>query len=630
MRRGATTAALLGLLWLGALAPAAATATARTVQLPASLAPAGVTKFPQRSYRLTAPARRVLRPQDVTVTENGNPVSRLTLASANGQSPREFGAMLVIDASSSMRGRAIHGALAAARALARQRSGAQQIGVIVFNETPKVLLAPTDDQRAIDEVLARTPALAPQTHIFDAVSTALDLLDQGGITAGSIVLLSDGSDTGSTTAGDAVAARARKANVSIFTVGLRSGAFDSSGLKELAAAAHGRYRPAASVSDVHRILRDLGAQLASDYLIRYRSPSAPGSDVTVAVRVGGVDELATSSYTVPGGATFVLVSDNFWTSGLGLALTALLSAVLLALALWAVLVRRSRGPGLRDRIGGFVSMPDDVSPPTDAVLNGRAATGAERSLERLRWWAGFKRDVEIARLEADPVRIVTVTALATLVLGALLVTITGIPLVGAFALVVPWGVRVFLRVKLERQRTKFTDQLPDMLQGAASAIRAGHGLVAALSLIADDAPEPSRREFLRVVADEGLGVPLEGALGVVQQRMNNREVLQIALVAQIQREAGGNMAEVLDRITDTLRQRGELRRMVKALTAQGRLSRWVVTALPIALLLAITVANPTYVHPLYTTGLGVFMLLVALVMMFLGSVVIGKIVDFKV
>jgi tight adherence protein B len=212
----------------------------------------------------------------------------------------------------------------------------------------------------------------------------------------------------------------------------------------------------------------------------------------------------------------------------------------------------------------------------------------------------------------------------------LLAAITGLPLVGLFALAIPWGVRTWVRISLERQRELFCDQLPDILQGAASAIRAGHGLVAALSEVAEQAPEPSRAEFIRVVSDEALGVPMDEALRSLQRRMNSREVLQIALVAQIQREAGGNMAEVLDRITDALRQRGELRRMVKALTAQGRLSRWVVTAIPLALLLVVSVANPRYVDPMFTTALGLFLLILAGTLMLIGSLVIGKIVNFKV
>lgn len=624
MRRLALSAALLALLAHDAAAAAAPS------QERARIAPVGSPTFPERSYRLAVPARRGLAAEDVVVTENGGRVAKLSLASAEAARAGEFGSILVIDASASMHGRAIREAIAAARVLAGQRTGSQQIGIIAFNRNPRVVLAPTDDQAAIDAALSATPALAPQTRIFDAVNAALDLLDDANISAGSIVVLSDGSDTGSLISADPVAQRARKANVTIHTVGLRSRAFNSRELQDLAVAGRGRYSAAASVSDLRGIFRVLGAQLASDYLVRYRSAARPGREVTVAIRVTGVEGIALSTYRAPGGASYVQVKDSFWTSGLGAVLTGLLFAVLVALALWILLARRGRGPTVRERVRGFVSMPGDESPARDTVLTGRASSNAERSLEKTQWWTAFRDDVEIARIEATPMRIVTSTVLATLVCMFLLVTISGLALVGAFALAIPWGVRAWVRVKRDRQRALFTDQLPDVLQGSASAIRAGHGLVAALSMVAEDAPQPSRNELRRVVSDEALGVPLDEALRVVQHRMDSRDVMQIALVAQIQRESGGNIAEVLDRITETLRQSAELRRMVKALTAQGRLSRWVVTALPLVLLLVISLLNPAYIRPLFTETLGLIMLAVACGMMFVGSLVIGKIVNFTV
>jgi tight adherence protein B len=605
----------------GAAAPAAGTA---------ALTQAASARFPERAYRLTVPARRGLRPQDLRVTENGEPVRRLSLVSADGARGRQFGAVLVIDASSSMRGRAIRNAVAAARDLAAQRRSAQRIGVVAFNGTPKVLLAPTDDPRAIAAALRGTPRLAPQTRIFDAVGAALDVLARARVSAGSIVVLSDGSDTGSRVSAQAIARRARAADVAIYTVGLRSGAFDSGELRHLAGAGGGRYVAAESVFDLRRIFRALGVQLASDYLLGYRSAARPGRQVTVAVRVRGVDAIATSAYEVPGGTTFVEVKRSIWTSAAGADIAAVLCAVLLAFGLAVLLVRRVRAPTLRERMRGFVSLPGDAAGAEEKALGARAAGAAVRSLERTRWWTAFKRDAAIAGIAAEPIQIVAAAAAATLVVAYALVSLTGIALVGLFALVVPWGARTWLRVRLERRRAQFTEQLPDMLQGTASAIRAGHGLVAALSMVAEEAAEPSRTEFLHVVADEALGVPLEEALRVVQRRMDSRDVLQIALVAQIQRESGGNMAEVLDRVVDALRQRGELRRMVSALTAQGRLSRWVVTALPLVLLLVVSVADPHYVNPLFTTSLGLTLLAMAGAMMAAGSLVIGKIVNFEV
>jgi tight adherence protein B len=149
-------------------------------------------------------------------------------------------------------------------------------------------------------------------------------------------------------------------------------------------------------------------------------------------------------------------------------------------------------------------------------------------------------------------------------------------------------------------------------------------------VVVDDAPEPSRSEFRRVVADEQLGVPLDHSLEVVARRMDNRDLDQVALVATLQRDTGGNTAEVLDRVTDTVRARFELRRLVKTLTAQGRMSRWVVSLLPLGLFTVITLMNPGYLRPLYTHTSGRILLVISVIMIVSGSLVIRRIVNFKV
>lgn len=619
MKRLAATLAVLGLALTGA-APAQAAPEVR-------LASAGSTSDTHRAFRMTLPSRQALGPADVKVTENGDPVMDVELSSGAGASSSAFGVVLVIDASASMaRDGAIGGAVLAARELARQRHGAQRIGIVAFNDRTQVLLAPTADAAAIDRALSVAPALAPQTHVFDAIDRALGLLQESKVAVGSIVLLSDGGDTGSTVPASAVARRARAAHVPIYTVGLRSGAASVGELQRLAAAGGGRSIPATSVAALRPIFRDLGAQLAGDYLLRYRSRAAAGRKVTVAVRVPG--GILTTDYAAPGRPVASARAGTFWTSSLGLAVTAGTAAVLLALALWLLVVRRARPQTPTERIRGFVS-PDEEFIVTRAPVYTAPAEG--RGLEgRHPRWDAFVLDVEIGRIERDPGSIVLLTVTATVLGLVILVLASGLPLVGVLALGIPWGVRAWVRMARNRQCRKFTDQLPDVLQAASSAVRAGSGLVAALNSVADEAPEPSRTEFLRVLADEALGVPLEEALRSIEVRMGSRDILQIALVSQIQRESGGNIAEVLDRITEAMRQRGELRRMIGALTAQGRLSRWVVSALPVGLLVIMSLLNPEYVKPLFTEPLGIVMLVIAGGMMSMGSMVIGKIVDFQV
>jgi tight adherence protein B len=212
----------------------------------------------------------------------------------------------------------------------------------------------------------------------------------------------------------------------------------------------------------------------------------------------------------------------------------------------------------------------------------------------------------------------------------LLKLIFGSVLLALAALAIPFGVRIFIRRRVDQVRNQFAEQLPDNLQVLASALRAGHSLVGALSVVVDDAPEPSRSEFRRVVADEQLGVPLDHSLEVVARRMDNRDLDQVALVATLQRDTGGNTAEVLDRVTDTVRARFELRRLVKTLTAQGRMSRWVVSLLPLGLFTVITLMNPGYLRPLYTHTSGRILLVISVIMIVSGSLVTRRIVNFKV
>ena len=133
-----------------------------------------------------------------------------------------------------------------------------------------------------------------------------------------------------------------------------------------------------------------------------------------------------------------------------------------------------------------------------------------------------------------------------------------------------------------------------------------------------------------MVADEQLGIPLEDALQTVARRMDNRDIEQVALVSSLQRETGGNAAEVLDRVIENIRERQGLRRLVRTLTAQGRLSRWIVSALPVGLLLLISAINPAYMKPLFHHTSGKVILAVGAIMIVAGSLVIKKIVEIKI
>ncbi|MDQ1372840.1 MAG: tight adherence protein, partial [Actinomycetota bacterium] len=315
-------------------------------------------------------------------------------------------------------------------------------------------------------------------------------------------------------------------------------------------------------------------------------------------------------------------------------LTAVL-VVILALLLGAAVyaIARPKAADVRQRVGAFVPEPErleDLLPSEALAPATQVLRGAEGRLSRYQWWETFKLDIEIGRVDVPPVRLV----LAALVVGlggavAAAASIGNVGVVIVF-LLIPVLVVVWVRVRAQRQRRIFDEQLPDNLQVIASGMRSGQSFVGAMDMAAADADDPARTEFQRVVADDQLGVPLATAVRNVAHRMRSTEFEYVGLVAQLQRETGGNTAEVIDRVTETIRDRAQIRRSIQTLTAQGRLSGAVVSLLPVGIGLIISISRPHYLDPMFHSTLGVAALVVAGVGIIAGWMTIRRIVNIKV
>jgi tight adherence protein B len=590
------------------------------------LTPIGKLTFPERGYLVDFPGKVAVGEDDVRVWENGHRTQDPSFVPAR-TSKQRFGVMLVIDASNSMRGRALRDAFAAARAFASELGTGTQVGLVTFNLRSRVVVAPGHGRTALTRALSRVPATSSGTRINDAVGRAVDLLRAQGVASGSVVLLSDGADTGSRTHASELAVRVRDAHVRIFTIGLRSRSFESGSLRQLAAASGGAYSTASSSRQLQAIYRRIGSQLAGEYVLRYRSQARPGELVKLFLQISGQGS-SLLSYTAPLPAEGARPSllDRFWSSSWSFVIVALLAASLLFAAVLALL--RGGRSSLRDRIAHFVARDETPEEGDRRTVVSALVAHTERSLERTPWWARFQEELEIAEITVSPALIVLGSIVGTLLAAVLLALIS--PVFSVFALTVPLAVRGLCRHRLRKVRDEFAEQLPETLQVLASALRAGHSFVGGLSVVVADSEGPMLREFRRVVADEQLGVPLEEALRQVAQRMANADLEQIALVAELQRRTGGNMAEVLDRVVETVRGRFDLRRLVKTLTAQGRMARWIMTALPVILFAAVSVLNPGYEATLYESTGGQIALAVAGLMLVAGSLAIKKIVEIKV
>jgi tight adherence protein B len=616
---------ILGLAAAGLLSAVAGANAAGGVQL----VEIGRVRFPDRGYLVDFPSGKKLHRKNVQVLENGRSVQRFSIVPLQA-APQTFATILVIDASNSMRGRPFEAALDAARTFVARKNASEEIGVVTFNGSSQVLSAPTPAAGSVKRALARPPALKGATHIYDAVGRSLTILAERDVSAGAIVVLSDGGDTGSQSEVDEVIQRARAAHVRIFTVGLNSGSFDPQPLAAMAEQTGGVFHRARSASDLQVIYAGLGTKLANQYVLEYRSRVQPKTSVEVTVRVDG-GSTATAQYSAPEPGTIAPFKrsffERFWLSSASVVVAGLLGAALAAYAAIALL-RRPRSTLVR-RMGSFVSLGQGAGDEKPRrLLSERLFAETEQSLSKTRWWAPMQKALEIAGITMPPEQIVVGTVVTTLLVAFLLFSIA--PILVIFAFGVPMLVHGAIQRKLAKVRGAFAEQLPDNLQVLASALRAGHSFVGALAVVAQDAPEPSRSELQSVVADEQLGVPLEDSLRDVGERMANRDLEQIALLAELQKRAGGNMAEVLETVIDTIRSRFDLQRLIKTLTAQGRMARWVLTLLPVFLAGVIGLLNPGYMKPLFVSSGGRFALVMATVMVIAGSLAIKRIMNIKV
>jgi tight adherence protein B len=177
-----------------------------------------------------------------------------------------------------------------------------------------------------------------------------------------------------------------------------------------------------------------------------------------------------------------------------------------------------------------------------------------------------------------------------------------------------------------RRRRAFADQLEGTLQTIAGSLRAGYGLVQAISTVATESPAPTSIEFNRVVVENRLGRSLEDSLKAMVRRLDDEDFGWVVEAIEIQREVGGNLAEVLDTVTGTIRDRNMIRRQIHSLSAEGRLSAYILLGLPFVIAGFIATISPDYLAELTDTTVGKIMLAGAGVMMFLGGLWIRKII----
>ena len=633
------TALVTVLAALVVLGPGAATATADEAL---SLEVEAGSTYPYVSLLVTVPgaiAATALDPANVVVSEAGQPRSA-TLTPIAGD---RVEVVIVIDTSGSMAGAPIDAARQAAASFVDRVPAGARVGVVGFGATASVAIALSADRGAVKTAIAGLQA-GGETALYDGVLLALDQIPLAGSLRRQLVVLSDGADTASVASLAEVTARLATSGVRLDAVVLATGQGDESALQQMSQSGRGTFARAVEAASLATIYDELGRSVANQYRIAFTAtghgvtllhvevrtergravgylqldfPPAPATSPpsTVVTAPGAAGEQSAATTPQQAEPPVLMQSAGRWLLVAGAA------AWFLAIAIGAAMVslpsRRSLLARTRDR--------GSVNRSTPSALGQRLSALADTALERRGVRGRLNAALERAGIELRPgefVMIVTVTAVCSLLLFSL---IWG-PLVGIlFAALPVVGAKVVVGVATRRRQRAFTAQLSDALQLMSNSLRTGYAVTQAMNVVATEAESPIRDEFRRVLLEVRLGRNLPEALRAMAERVTGEDVNWMIQAMEINREVGGDLAEVLDNVAVTIRERDQIRRQVQAVSAEGRLSAYVLVALPIVLGGVLALLNPDYFSEL-THGVGLVLVGIGAAMLVAGSFVLNRLV----
>jgi tight adherence protein B len=303
-----------------------------------------------------------------------------------------------------------------------------------------------------------------------------------------------------------------------------------------------------------------------------------------------------------------------------------------------VALARPRGAWVRSRLEPYGGPADASGTTHDAGAETalwrpqveRIHGVAGRLLHKTNYGARLERQLDRAHMHASAGAVVLWSLLLGVGLATVLSVIGRSPLLAAIGcavgLVAP---SMHIARKGARRMRAFEAQLPDVLMTISGSLKVGQSFNHSLKAIVDEGNAPASEEFARVLADAKLGRPMDEALAAMADRVDSADLRFVMMSVAIQREVGGSLATLFQTISDAVRQRQQFRRRVKAVTATGRSSAYVLLALPFFTAALIAVISPNYLKPLFTTNVGRVSLVAMLVMMVLAGFILKKIVTIK-
>lgn len=559
-------------------------------------------------------------------------------------------AILVLDASGSMSGARIKAARQAASGFINAMSPQVSVGLVTFNDNVRVIAEPTRDRASLAKAITAVKPTG-DTSLYDAVIAAIAQVPAGA--RARIVVLSDGKDTVSRATLARVQSAVGAADTPVDVVSIQPSAQEITTLRSIADAGDGSVRTTSSATELVRAFADastaFGARVRLGVLVP-DSIDASGKTLAASVAIGSqvldqttqlprltsLQPVVDAAEAVPTASPSAAIpASTMRDTVLPITLALLVALCLFLIAYVIIKARHQRRTAerieqvLHYRTG---SQHSSASLAMSARERPARLVWLDRQLARVIDAKAMAAKLSAAEFDLTPAAWLLVrvgAALVLIVVTSLVVRSIWIGLL--VGIVLAWlGSWMVLQSRVAKRQRAFADSLPDFLMLLASGLRAGLSFTHALETAAEEDKGEVGRQIRRALREVQVGASLDSALMDCANRMNNEDLRWTVTALGVQREVGGNLSSILDSAATTIKGRYELRREVRTLSAEGRLSAYILVALPLGVFAFLVVFRREYISLLWTDPLGIVMLVGLALAMLVGWLWMRSIVRIKV
>ncbi len=611
--------------------------------------------FPNISFYVSFTDDSKIGPQELTednfsVTENGKEVGNLEIKKII-EAGEPLGIALVIDSSGSMTGEPIENAREASLVFINAMRSIDKISVIGFSDSAILYSSFTSDKQGLENAIKSISA-GGETALFDGVLKGIDqFTNYKDLKHRYLVVLSDGSDTISKGSAIECINKAISSGVTIYSIALLSAEYNPEELENIAASTNGGFLKTSDSGELFNLYENISEKIRNQYKINYRSIVTGSEKISARIFLnsGAYEDSVYINYDNPfvtlSGSEVVTKAQssismkkisvlNFWWMKMLIYVLIFVSVTLIIYIISTIMIPGK--PTLKGRMDYYLYNTNGVSPDSETGEKKKRGffsnliKSSNKSAGKARYGELFDQKLKHAGMNISGTKFVTMHMIAVVVVTSIVFMLTkNFIITLAVVVLVIFLPFLIINFKTNQRIKKFNEQLPDTLQLVEGALKAGYSLNQSLVMVINETKPPISEEFRTTINEIRMGISEKQALENMAKRINSELFNWVILAVNIQREVGGNLAEIMDIIANTIREKERILRQIKALTAEGKLSAYVLIGLPIILGIALSILNRAYISVLFTTKTGFLMLALAAVLMIVGIFWILKIVKIE-